>query len=245
MRIIWIVSLLLLFAHGKILEAQYKVSYGIFGTVGKSFAKMLQKDGNYTISVEGRATGFAKFLSNGRVERYMSQGVVENGLLKPLIYKKIRLSYSKKDLKIYRFDYAHNTITVHREIYKKDHLVSKSEKKLDFFAPNDILTLYFNFRKFLQKGKYRYRFYAVGGERHSGKVDVLLPQKEELRKLRKLLRMDGMYVTVILHQKIFASKKGELHIVLDSEGIAKGALLKDVIMFGDIRAKLVKKRVYE
>ena len=52
--------------------------------------------------------------------------------------------------------------------------------------------------------------------------------------MKSLLKEDGIYLIVTIYQKIFASKEGKLYIVLNSEGIAKKAVLKDVIMFGDI-----------
>ena len=230
---------------GKEIEAEYKVSYGIFGSVGKSWAKMESNDTNYSIEVVGKATGIAKILSNSRVERYTSHGFVKDGFLRPLLFVKIRQNSSKKDIKKFSFDYKKRRITIERYIYKGGKLLQHSFEHAPFFANEDILTLYFNIRRYLKPHRYFYTFHAVGGDRHTGRIDVILEHGKRLRELQKLLGIHGLYLSVILHQKIFASKQGELHIVIDKDGVAKKALLKDVIAFGDIVGVLVRKRVVE
>lgn len=229
----------------KQIEAEYKVSYGIFGRMGKSLAKMESNETNYTIEVVGKATGLAKIFSNSRVERYVSKGFVKNGLFRPLVFIKIRQNSYKKDIKKFTFDYKTKRIGVERHIYKHGKLVQHSFNYLPFFAKEDTLTLYFNIRRYLKPQKYLYTFYAVGGERHTGRIDVIVEHGKRLRELQKLLGVHGLYLSVILHQKIFASKQGELHIVIGKDGVAKKALLKDVIAFGDIVAVLLRKRVVE
>jgi hypothetical protein len=43
-------------------------------------------------------------------------------------------------------------------------------------------------------------------------------------------------VTVVVDQDIFESDRGELYVSLDSDYLAIEAMLKDVLLFGDIRA---------
>ena len=47
----------------------------------------------------------------------------------------------------------------------------------------------------------------------------------------------GNLITIILHQDIFQSDRGELHVNFDHDGFAKDVVLKDVIMLGVIRVK--------
>ena len=65
------------------------------------------------------------------------------------------------------------------------------------------------------------------------------------KKIKRLLKANGHILVVIINQKIFSSKRGELYINLDDDGICTSAVLKDVIFFGDIRGKLVEKKVKE
>ncbi len=245
MRIVLVLLGFCVLLLAKEIEAEYKVSYGIFGSVGKSWAKMEANESNYTIEVVGKATGLAKILSNSRVERYTSQGFVKNGLFHPLLFIKIRQNSYKKDVKKFIFDYKKRRITIERHIYKNGKPIQHSFDRVPFFADEDILTLYFNIRHYLKPQKYFYTFKAVGGDRHTGRIDVIVEHGKRLRELQKLLGVHGLYLSVILHQKIFASKQGELHITIDKDGVAKKALLKDVIAFGDIVGVLVRKRIVE
>ena len=49
----------------------------------------------------------------------------------------------------------------------------------------------------------------------------------------------AIYV-VFINQPIFSSSRGELHLSLNERGYADHAVLKDVLLFGDIRARLVE-----
>ncbi len=47
-------------------------------------------------------------------------------------------------------------------------------------------------------------------------------------------------MTAIIYQKIFESNKGELMLAVGKDGIAQKAVLKDLIMFGDLVSERVK-----
>ena len=244
----YFISLLItvLSLYAQKIEAKYDVTYGLFGKVGKSTAKLIKNEKNYKIEIYAKATGLAKILSKGRKERYISEGRVENGVLVPEVFKKIRENETKKDIKIYRFDHEKKKIFVHREIYKEGKLDKRKDEFLKFYAKDDILSLFFNIKRFVnfkKSGKKIYNFYAVGGRRGDGLVNIELPTGETLKKVKDILEEDGIYLIVTIYQKIFASKEGKLYIVLNDEGIAKKAVLKDVIMFGDITGKLKKLRI--
>ncbi|MRJ02908.1 MAG: DUF3108 domain-containing protein [Epsilonproteobacteria bacterium] len=239
------IVLLLTPLFGKGIEADYKVSYGIFGRVGTAKATMEYNETDYRITIEGRATGLASTLSGGRIERYESIGRVVNGRFVPYLFIKIRRNKNKESVKKFTFDHYRKKVKIEKRNYKHGKLVAVGRSELPYYAPDDLLTLYFNLRKELPSLDGSQRFYAVGGDRKSGAVDIIIPEGEELKRLKKLLKVDGLYLIVVIHQKIFASKEGRLYVVLDEDGIAKRALLKDVIMFGDIRGKLVRKEIYE
>ena len=193
------------------------------------------------IKIEAKATKIAKILSKNREEEYMSRGIVVDGILRPKIYKKIRKNSDKKIIKTYKFDDEKKIIEVFIERYKNNRLVSKNSERLKYYAKDDILTLYFNLKKYLNERKEdNLIFFAVGGNKEDGKVDVRLPKDKELKRLKSLFYNEGgLYIDVVIHQKIFASKEGRLHIVIDQKlGVAKRAILEDVIFFGDIVAKL-------
>ncbi len=244
MRIV-LIALLAIALWGKSIEAEYRVDYGVFGKVGEATGLLEQNATHYHIVTEGRTTGFAKVLSGGIVEKYESRGKVVDGKLLPLEFIKSRTKRHKRSVKSFKFDYDKKIITITKRIYKRGKLVATTHDTLPFFATDDLLTLFFNVQKRLKSAKGTLHLKAVGGDRKSGAVDIVIPEGKELQKIKKLLRTDGFYIIVIIHQKIFSSKNGVLYIVLDDTGIAKKAMLKDVIMFGDIVGKLVRKQVRE
>ena len=230
---------------GMKIESSYKVTYGIFGKVAKAEAVLERNETDYNISVKVYATGIAKMLSHNRREYYYSYGKVVDGFLRPDLFKRIKETTKRKDIKEYHFDHKNRKIILKAEKNKYGEFHTKTQEVLPYYTDEDILSLYFNLKKLLEPGRRKYTFYAVGGSEQNGKIDVVLPQGKELDELKKELKVSGLYLKVILYQKIFASKKGELYLVIDQDGVTKKGLLKDVIFFGDIIGTLTKKRVYE
>ena len=114
---------------------------------------------------------------------------------------------------------------------------------LDFYSENDLLTLYFNLPKMIRdlSKAGTYEFNVVGAERQKGTVQVRIPKASELQAYKKVLgEGDYWYMTAIIYQKIFESNKGELMLAVGKDGIAQKAVLKDLIMFGDLVSERVK-----
>jgi len=234
-----IVLLLLLLSQmliAKVISATYEVSYGIFQTMGIADARFeTREDDTYSIRIEVRTTGVAKLLTNNRIETYESHGHIINGVLVPKKYIKIRRTDSKKTTKIYTFD--HPNKIVWRESIQSDEW---DKVKNEFYASEDILTLFFNFKNYLKNRQDR-AFYVIGGNRKDGRIDVTFPKEDELREMKETLELDeGDFLKVILNDRIFSSAQGELLINLDSSGLCEKAILEDVLLFGDIVGKRVR-----
>ncbi len=244
MRLVALLFLLCGLAFGKVIDAEYKVAWGIFSSVGRAYAHYEANATDYKIVIEGRATGLARIMSGNRQERYESSGKIVDGLLVPHKFVKIMQNSKKKRIKTFVFDHLRKKIFVTKVGYRKGKFEFKTQDILPYYAKDDLLTLYFNLKRMLKPGIYRYTFHAVGGDRKSGRVDIFLPQGKELAKLQRLLKAQGLYLGIVIHQKIFASKNGELFVVMGEDGVAKKGLLKDVIMYGDIVGTLVKKEMH-
>ena len=243
---LFILGLVLVFMsqmHAKVLDVSYKVSFGILGQMGVSDAHLETKGDKYTIDIKMKATGLAKTLSKNRTERHISKGHVVNGLYISDSYKVIK-SYGKKYVeKIYTID--HEKKKVIKEYFRRKNGKIKKERYtvLDFYSKNDLLTLYFNLSKLIQnKDKAGMHILtAVGAERQKGTVKVTIPKDKELKRYKKTLgEGDYWYMTAIIYQKIFASNKGELMLAVDKDSVAQKAVLKDLIMFGDLVAERIK-----
>jgi hypothetical protein len=64
--------------------------------------------------------------------------------------------------------------------------------------------------------------------------------KERIVYESDLGKRSAWYLTAIIHQKIFASERGELILAIDKEGITEKAVLKDVLFFGDVMAERIR-----
>lgn len=233
--IIFVFIMLYQIVSAKVLTATYEVSYGIFQTMGIADARFeTREDNTYSIRIEARTTGIAKVLSNNRVETYESYGTIVNNHLVPKKFIKIRRTNSKKTTKIYTFDHADKVVWT--ENIKSDEW---EKVKNDFYAPEDVLSLFFNVKNYLKLKKDR-TFYAIGGNKIDGRVNVIFPQDEALNQIKEELEMEeGNFLKVILNDRIFASANGELLINLGDDGLCEKAVLENVLFFGDIVGKRV------
>lgn len=226
------------------ISAKYKVTFGIFGEIGIAKTNLHVENKNYKITVHAKTTGFANVLSGQREEWFTSYGYVdEKGILTPLVYEKIVQRYSsrdgenilKKDIKKYIFNHDKKALHVEQTKIRGKKKISET-KDGDYYAKNDLLSLFFNFKKMLPSLEVvsDSKFYAVGANKTDGRIDVKpLHVKDEFKwKAGHLMR-------VIVNDKIFASQKGELLINLRDDGLCQQAILKDVIFFGDIRGEMI------
>lgn len=221
------------------LRASYDVSYGIFGEIGTAKAQLQKGDGRYRIDIRLAATGLAATLSGNRKEFHHSEGHMEQWVLVSDLYRVIREYRNTRVVKEYRIDHKHKKVKKLYRKYKKDTLVDTQKKVLDFYASNDLLSLYFNLDKLIpdKHKEGTYVFSAVGAEKQQGRVTVILPPASKIAQYRHDLHVDAAwYATAIIHQKIFMSKEGRLELAVGKDGITRAALLKDLILFGDIYA---------
>lgn len=213
------------------LHVRYDISYAIFGVIGVSEAMLTidPRQKRYHIVNTGRAKGVAKLMSAHRVERYESEGRVVDGLLVPEYFTTItEKGKYYKEVHRYRFDHAKHRVWHLKRLTTREG-TTESERLLGFYAKDDVQTLFFNLPRYVRHGickANRCTLYAVGANEKDGRVDIYPAKHGMLR--------------VILHRRIFASKRGEIFVHLTKEGISDFAMLKDVIFFGDIKAKATK-----
>ncbi|MCB4747228.1 MAG: DUF3108 domain-containing protein [Sulfurovum sp.] len=227
----------------QILHAKYKVTYGIIGKVGTAQATLKKSGSRYRIHIDMAATGLAKFLSGNRKEKHISIGHIRKGIMISDRYEVTREYRDTKVVKYYEIDHRHKRVHKVYKEYKEGKLVKEENQILDFYASNDLLTLYFNLNYLLPNKQKpgQYEFMAVGAEKQHGRISVLIPSHREISSYKDDLgKGAAWYATVIIHQRIFMSKEGRLQIAVGKDGVTQIALLKDLILFGDIRAKRFK-----
>jgi hypothetical protein len=81
----------------------------------------------------------------------------------------------------------------------------------------------------------------VGAEKQQGKVSIVVPNAKHRAVYEQALGKGKFdYLTAIVYQKLFQSNRGELMIAIGQDGIAEKAVLKDLILYGDLTAKRIK-----
>ncbi len=224
----------------KSISADYDVSYGVIGKVGKAHASLNIDNGTYKIRVKGEGIGLAKYLSLGRQEVYESTGVIKDGKFLPNLFVKNRIWGSKEERKRYFFN--HDKKEVHVVMTDVDGgKVKESREILPYYADNDILTLFFNLRQLIGQdlvANKKIQLYAIGANHKDGHLSVEVPDEKMKNMMKKILQKDDNLLIVILNQKLFASKKGEFLINITDRGLCDRVVLKDVIMYGDLVGKM-------
>ncbi len=250
-----LISLSPLYAQS--IKAGYDVSFGIVGEIGQAEITYTYDKESYLIEVFAWTTGMTALLTQNRKEQYISQGKIIDGILRPDVFVKHRQNDHYNKSNIFLFDHKHEEVLSYKA---KEELITKtmfdtqtmkntkitisdfsySKEDFHFFTDNDLLSLFFNTQKELpgmQEGDQK-KLSAIGSKSENCTIDIQVPDHNKTLSLRKSMAdVEGQLLTIILHQQIFQSKQGELHVVFDNDGFAKNVLLKDVVLFGDIRGK--------
>jgi len=230
--------------YAQTIKADFKVEFGIVGEIGIANAVLSKhENSSYEIRVKLKATGIADILSGGRTEEHISKGRIKEGMLISDYYQVTKSHGSKMTTKLYRIDHEDKKVFKSYQRWEKGKQTVDENTSLDYYAQDDLLSLYFNLhQKIVDKTTAKkYAFMTVGAEKRQGKVTVLIPKQEELENYEEALgkNKNSWYAGAIIYQDIFSSKQGELLLKIDDNGLTEKAVLKDLILFGDIRAKRI------
>lgn len=267
MRLLFLILLTFSSLLATDITAKYKVTFGIFGQIGIADLNIhVDANHNYDIKVHARSTGFVKMISGNREEWYESYGKIsEKGIFIPTMYTKtIQRQSMQSSNNTDRFFNSESTNSlndvetiVHRDVRsyiflhdikalvveqtkQKGKEIRHETKKGDYYAENDLLSLFFNFKKTLPNldVKKSILFYAVGANKTDGKIEVMPVDNLENAKID--LNYDtGHMLKVVIYDDVFGTKNGQLLLNLDDNGFPKKAVLKDVLLFGDIHGELI------
>lgn len=234
MKFLTILTFLILPLFG--FEAKYEARFPILGTIGTFETKLKNlKRGRYEINTEIKLSGIAKYLMDMQVERHISKGHYEKGVMVSDLYQKI-LRYNKTVTNtIYRLNHKRKKITKTYQEWKNGKLIKNRKRTIKFYTKDDLLTLFYNIKhKIKRKGK-TYMFKAVGLEKQKGRVYMSVPSKANEKPYRDELGDDAKwYFKALIHQKNFKKKKGDVFVSLDKDGYIKKSVIKDVILYGDV-----------
>jgi len=238
-KTILIFILLMTYLGAKSVEVDYKATFGIFGKVGSIYNKVTTTKRHYRIDTTVKLSGLAKLLLGGQKEHYTSKGHLEHGLMVSDVYTMETIKGSSRKLKTYHIDHKKHRVVKHYQKWKEGKLIRDTTTTLDFYAKNDLLTLYFNMdRAIKQKGKV-YTMKAVGLEKQKGIVEVTVPNESQTAPYKKDLgKSANWYAKALIVQKNFKKNKGDILLSVSEDGFIQKAVIKDIVMYGD--AKLIR-----
>jgi len=227
---------MIVFAYSKTITATYKAKYGWFGTVAIANAKYIKNDTNYKIIVTMKTKGIVSSMTHHLIETYISEGKIINNRLVPTHYIVDIKKHGDDYYRIYVFDHKNKTVI------KKKFANGKLTKKYKYYyAPDDILSFYWNLPIYLKSKKFVYTFHAIGGRKNDGRIDVTFLTSDELKKLQKKFKTKGLYIKLNLYNKIFSGDKGILYLVIDpTNWVTISGMVKNVLKIGDLKGKIDK-----
>lgn len=241
LRLFFLFIFCLCVTHAKNTEVDYSVEFGVFGEVAKVHATLTSDRKYYTINATVVSVGnIAKTVTNNLKERHISKGHIERGLLVTDMYQMIKSYGVYTSTTIYSTNHRKKNVTRHYKQWKQGVKIEDEKVTLGYYSKDDMLTLFLNLPKYI-KEKYKsrnYRFKAVGADRKNGRVDITVPSQKALKQMGSLVgkvKEGDWYSRVVMHRKLYHSKKGELEVKMGKEGFVDKAVLKDLIFFGDVR----------
>jgi hypothetical protein len=227
--------ILTIFLNAKTMIASYYAKYGIFGTIAEANAIYEVNSTDYKIYTQSKALGLAAALSKHMVQTYSSIGKIINGRLVPTAYISTRKKGNDFYKRVYLFDHTDKKII--RLKYKNGKL--EANETMPYYTPDDVLSLYFNLPYYFKKKgkKSLYTFYALGGRKSDGRVDVTFPKGKELEKVKDTFNgVKGIYIKANLYNKVFAGDKGILYLVIDPKNwVTIKGMVKNVLKIGDLK----------
>lgn len=223
-------------------EVQYSVSYWFLGRIGTTHLQLSTDKKHYRIEATAKLEGIAALIARHHQEHHVSTGSIDKDRrLIPHHYDVNKTLDRYQNLRHYYYEPRQKRILLQEaqtwestsRTFSLDsmHFITKNKTEhntairlLTYYCEDDLLTLYFNARAVLKLLNINQStsFKAVGA-RH-GDVTVM--------KLKEPNRF-----AVTLHQDIFKSKDGRLLVETDDETFVKSAVLKDVLLFGDLEVE--------
>jgi len=234
-----------LYAESK--TVAYRVEFGIVGEVAKIQSQYTKTKNTYTIDTKVKVIGMlAKMATNNLREQHISKGTIDkSGLHITNDFTMLKHYGNYRSITHYHVDHQKKKIIKTYKkwrVYdnKKERKVSEYSYILGYYAKDDLITLFLNLNKHIPNKMLarKYIFKAIGEDRKQGRVDIDIPKAKEKKEMIKLLgkpKKNEWLANVIMHRKLYNSKKGELMVRMNGESLIEKAVLKDIFMYGDVR----------
>lgn len=246
-KILTLLLLTLFSLDAKSIVVDYVVEFGIVGQVAKVHTQYTDTPTTYTIVSDVSMVGLLSTSATGNLkERHICKGFISKKDHQRIAtqYEMIKSYGNYKSQTLYRIDHKHRKVTrQYKKWQKKSRKYKKiidQKKTLSYYATDDMVTLFLNLGSHLKDKKTpkRYRLKAVGADKKDGRVDIIIPNKSEAASMITLLgkpKPGEWIMNLIMHRQLYNSKQGELMVRMGSDSIIEKAVLKDILLFGDVR----------
>ena len=233
--------------------AYYNIDFSVVGTIATASANKVVQGDNYLITLNAKAANVAAKLTKNRYETYISQGSIKEGELVPDVLVIKRGDDTKEKYTVFRFNHKDQVVEVDsaerkevqdttmdvmsmRLITTTKEEFSASSHRNDYYAKNDIVSLFFNADHYIStmKDGEQKRLYAIGIKTDEGELMINLPKSQKLSASSKK-SLFGIAVS----KDIFEDDNGQLIVELDADRFPKRAVMNNVALYGDVTSTRV------
>lgn len=231
----------------KMISVDYRVEFGIIGQVAKVHTDYRNNGQTYMIDTHLSVIGMlAKKVTDNLKERHICKGTIDkNGLLIATSYE-MQKSYGKYNSNtLYTVNHKNKSIYKTFKKWKSKlgqtkGMVDTYSEKLNYYSKDDLITFFLNLNHYITNKKLskNYIFKVVGADKKNGRVDIRIPARKEKKEMMKLLntaKKGEWIMNLVMHRQLYNSKKGELMVHMGADGFIQKAVLKDLILLGDVR----------
>jgi hypothetical protein len=234
-------------------ELYYDISFWIIKrvAVAKLRFQRAEQKGRYVASLQGETQGILGFLARYRVDTYYSlmEEVDEGKRLRSLSFDEYVKVGDRVRKNLHSFDHQKRK-WIHQSS-RRDGTMEMIEREIpEGKTYDDFLTAAYNFRCGIFGAVERGQTYNVATfpRKGTGIYEVKIATKEEEEKRRGSERsVEGMEYAIDLKfdPDIINSKEGAIEGWLSGDLYPVEGTIKDVILFGDVQGRLVKRTIAE
>lgn len=229
-------------------ELVYKIGFWLFDDVAEGVVTLKAGDnGEYIATLNAYTTGVVDTLLRHRKDTYVAHlGLAEGGkrFVSKRFEKRIEMD-GKKRTSVTVIDYDK------REIRWTSTETGRDDKSGSAPIPPGVyadgpLAAFYNFRYGvygpIKEGR-EYKILTFPKEDHVPEIYLRIAQKDEMAKRVKNARerrAADMLADVRLDKELFGSQTGNVEILFSDDMVPVVAVAKDLVLFGDVRGRLVR-----
>ena len=230
-------------------ELSYEIGFWLFKRVaqGKITFREMERKGRYLAVLQGETLGVLGWVARYRVDTYTSiMEELDGGrCLRSVSFEEDVKIGGKSRKRTHFFDYKNRKWTKVRQ--RKDGTTSREEAEIPAGRIyDDFVAASYNFRYGVYGEIVRGKKYTVSTFPKKGpsNYEVRIASKEEEEKKRRSEKVKDnkeYFVKLFLDPEITHSKEGTIEGWLSKELYPVEGLIKDVVLFGDVKGTLVNK----